>query len=1179
MSAQQHKMNLDASRTKRTQQNDAYTRPRVKPRRQTKVGGFTKEDIDQELQRIVKQARKNASQPQQEEQMQEEMEVVRNTMPATLQRLKDFYPDVMESQDQVIGEIVQAAQTRYGVDLEKSLASELPNFDVNLTEKLQQVFSSPDEIQRTHEKEYTNNLLELITDVNAQWEQMGESRRVTLNSEHLTALTHYFRMVRLGHMKAGLAQLTRAPQHIAQFNVYRQQLEEFNQQLTHNIFFDGLVAYDEVVASADDARYQEIGREEGTQLFAAAIEMAADALVRLALDENADITLSFFKDVDEGTAGGDGFLGNLKRMVGNLSASDIPVFGKLSTFLSGFITSTRAYVGAEYVKMQQTGLVSDRFVTNSNKVVGATGDQLLSLAEDADADNGRGLLTVLFDEMKNNARWAGRRAGDLRSFLEKNLLRASSVTLAALAAGVLVFATGHFITGDASARAGAAEIVASLTTVSTTLKDDIIPNLGKTSEVAQDLSKTVGSLLTEEQVKQQISIVNMTFTPDVLASNEIGLNLQLSDYETVLLKELNTLQDPDIINIVKKFIGQLGAYPGLTTYEDRVAILEKIKIRLNDITNLSVALSLTRSIEQYTDLLKKVKAMTDTVVNGQTALVKSLTALNTKCEDLHTAAVDVQQKIKDNELRSPFANKWLRRAGIDTSPQAIDINGEVDTTRTDMTTNQWGFLFSLALTGTGVRNVAIWLQQCDTRTNALVDLWHTWYANQGGSVLDSIWSSVITLGSSLFSPSASIFITTFYVMHSVKTLINVPLLPINTVRYAFSWADWLTQKCTRRVQQTFRAWTWDDVFGRRDADEIVNNSVGNDAGGGGTANDPLSDFLKTDDDRYISTTVKRFFGFKLTVAEQVTLWQAGVKESTISSVQYGRLVAGLRDELLARQLAGLSELPNVGELRPQGGDRRDTAFNASRYTASILAGKRKGDLWDWARQTTDDLYTLTGRYALVHQASQMWTLVRTLSSIVTSIVCTTTYGGVVLAVLAVPLALAVKTDALRVSRSLVNNLWRGTGVQAIIPMCWTMIRVIQMNQRAITVTLAVTLQLLTLWDNATWLLQTGGNVLDMAYAITTGTFAWSNPITLYESVMVNATALFERNKEVNDIVAKGIEKASISNTFVQNLVNVATVISPTTNTTRLVTNSNQLYDILIQYKQRADDLYNGAPLM
>ncbi len=1117
-SLQSRPLSLDASRTKKPRHRDAYTRPiRGPSKRETP----SREAVEQEIKRRVKRGLPSLTTTTTTEQM----EVIVNTMPATLQRAKDTQLDVMELREQTIAAMMGAVESRHGFAAEphhKPTEERLRQMEA----QRRVVFRDPDELKREEAREYMHTLAQSARIMDARWAELGEARRTVITEPHKTAIAHYLRMVEVCRLKAGLARYTRQPQHVQEAVDYRLQVDEFNQLLTHDLFFDGLVDYDTVTLSMDAARYDEMGKQEAVYMYDEAITAAAETLRLLA--ENPGSEPVYFGGNPFASAGVDdddetrrNLLQSVRIMVDQYFTGD-GLKGRVGNMVRRLAANVTGYVHAEYDHLQRQSKLDPRFVRNSKQLVSSISDQMCDLVEaDTVDEEPRGLLQRLRDKLSQGY-------GTVRDWVTGNVGHALAVFATTVATSLLVYTLGTY-TNTWRVDVSLDTVVKKLADIKESLVTQIAGPTSDNIKLLNDTSTDMASIISEKEALAQRILLPVTNINDVdISAGNVALNTELAMYERAISTHMENIAKSGSTYLTEGYTGEMFAklrsrfqsnlqqYPVLVDSEERRSLLAEIHRYLLNSQGDALALGLAGKVEDYLEQLRRVKVVLDTTIDSQGKLLNALTELESEAGKLVEFVGEVRTRVQETENKAPFATAMLGRIGLC-----------VDTSRLTHLTSAWGSLLSFAYTVTGVTAAGLWLMQCDARTNALVDMWaQNWSVEWGDP--STWWDLVSNLFRTACDPSCSAFITIYYMMHAGYTLgTNAWVQWAGSLFGAFKplgrAAGWLWQKMTRSNQ----------------AEE--EEELEADGGGGGPA-DPLTEYENPLMLVKVKRVVDGYFRFKWGPDRMLQELAMKLDKGKILATEYGLSVSYLRDRLLALQLdEWVVQMPSVRQpLRPND-DPTHMAFNAHQYTAAYVlrrdGGGGGGGGFSLPTRVTDTVrgvYKLTGKFALIHQFNQFWLFAKGVCDLATSIVAAPLLGsGTLASLIGAALTMGAPMAAIAAFRS--DVIWRHTPLRVLIPVGGAALYLLSNNGVLLPMMLNALLWICPLWFTGTQILSS--TLVKSYYAATTGTLPVDNPAALHDLAMQQATEQLIKYDLVTATAGQVLPLSDTAKTLINGILN------------------------------------------
>ena len=1164
MSTQQHTtlLTLDASQKKPTSRHrDAYVRPlpvrrRPKPsRKEAKRGhnrGFTKAEIESELQRQTKYPKpvveeeepavQGGMEPEEPVVEQMQQEVVRNSMPAALQAFVDEHTSVIELRDRVLDDIIAVTKARWG-DMrgEQELSAEQEQL-------LRSVFRDPEDIKRENATRFIDNLAELATRMDAFWAEEGDQRRVQVTEQHKTAITHYLRMAEVCQLKWGVARLSGHKPYATEARWYQLEVTEFNDMLTHSIFFEDLgVDYAAVVRQMDTARVQEFGRQEGALIYRDALDATAAALAAIAADDRgqeASMDFHMFKgkkgDKAEGT-----FLRNLKNMFSGLNAESLK--GNVTFLIKGLWALLGGQCDAQYDYLMGKGELTERYAENSKQLVAETGHAVIQAAEEDEEDQPT-FLQRLADRMPG-----GRERLD---WLSNNKGRVAKAFVSTLAIGLCIYAFGRYVSGAFSVRANLLALMARLGLVVTAVQGMATrtrEDAKHTNEVKEKVDELMKEQSTDHLILQEFDVANTNLT-----KYEAGIGLQLNKYAELVLNELVIAEhDPVLknnklwIDTVSQLRDWMQTYPEAGSYEKKQELMLQIQAQLKGLGRLATNLDLATTLEAYADVLKAFKAFVDRTVTSNADLIVSLNYLEEECTEMGTTVAETAELARRTEIRSPFTNHLFAGLAFDTS-------------RLSRTMSTLTHVFSFAVTALGVTNAILWLGQCEDRAMGLVDLW----AN--ATIINPV-GVASSLGASLFSPSASVLSTIFYFTNAI---------------YAFGYAAdrvGITANRLKRLANWVASWqvfSWPGVAGGWLREWFSPGDAAPDVNKVAESADVLQEYENEHLRADAKNQVDNYFEFEMGPQEIIDRLNESALVGRRTDAHYGLAMSYLRDELLRRQLnEAIALLPAVVEQPRTGAENgaRSWTLSAYAYAAEMMDRKKAAmnqglpnRVFSGVQETLQDVYRLSGHFVFIQVASQLWyTLSHTGSMIQT--LSSSWLGCAPVAVLALTFVVTAGPRIIREAVVAKRRLAQGLVLDTLIPLGAVLVDNICRLNFKLAITLYSVSTILALWDSTTWYVHlVGGDRVNDAFAWMLG---WSNPVTLAAAVSASEAeiiaannALATRQQEAGAVVTKSTQ-------FSLDLLNTATVITGTdatglVETRKLIKDAQTLNNIMIKLDYR-----------
>lgn len=1125
----QQSLSFDASRFKKARHRDAYTRPI----RRSKQSGDTKSPTKEQVEQEMKRREKHGLPTMVEEPLLEEMEVLLNTMPPALQRVKDSQPNLTELYDQTMAALLVVGENRFGFSMEKEVegfASE--NVEKMYEEQRERIFGpTPYQMKRRQQTEYMAMIEETSRIMDQQWRDVGQpERRTVITEQHKTAITHYFRMANLARLKRGLAQLSGESQHSHEALQYQFMTDEFQQRLTHDLFFDGAVDYDTVVRSMDKARNQQLGDMEAVFMFDEALDAAASALRMLAQNEEVRFTgLSFMKDV-ESQEEKSNFMTSLYNMFSGWFTGDEKQ-GWMSRFINNVCESVRGYATAEYDHLLEKELVENRFVVNSIEVVDTICDNMKKQVKKAEKKDT--LMQKLRDKLTDGLR-------DWTEWLRENGPRAAITVAATVAATLVVVLVGRYWTAPALLSLGLLNVKERIRNVYTTVIHTILPTLQSDRENLEELNGKLAKLHSDEVLNQKEVFIKMDITGMDLIQHPVGLTTQLT-----LLRErlregiVKALSDPreyggwmgeGTTALMQKAAEELDAIPFMTNPEQVRSTLVALQQGLKTQQLFGDQLGLNKSLDDYIRLITDVRAVLQQGLANNRDIQNAVQWIEKESQEVGDNVIALHAIAERTEVKAPLMGQFLQALGQ-----------PVDSSRLPHVLSVWGWLSTYALAGLGVMNVASYLAQSETRTNELVSLLARDWSQEGVSwprmLLDIVWGVTV-------NPATSAFITIYYMIHSGYVLASLPTLVANASWFRF--IKWLVGLVKRGLGSLWGA----------TKEEAPHPAMG------------AAEELAVFDDEEVRATVKKLIdGWirrEFPVEEIVTRLKERFTQH--GEVQYAVGMSYLRDHVLQHCIEELSHLPEIAA--PQGSEKeRHLSVNASQYLAAYLKegdDEKKTAWFAPLKGIVDDVYWLTGWFALSHQFTQFYAWCKMTVSVSTQI-ASLAGGYTALTTLA---AILVGTAGAGMIREAWQQRSHGrTVLQSIIPVGAVLWRFIRSRGFIVVGALHGVLLLMSLWNNAYWILATGSTTYQAVTSLLNpGQILPENMFEQAAQMKENALALFERNASL----AEPLRVIDLESQAASSWTNGVLDMALCNNGTTVVSDSRSLTELMIRYAREAN---------
>lgn len=1174
-------LNLDASHRTQERQSrhrDVFTR-RVKPvlrGKRAKRAKPSREQVEAELRRQGRAPRTpnvpeeiEVEQQQQQQEEEEEMieEMVRNTMPPELQRFVDARPLVSQERDETLAAAREAAVVRWG----ETAVSAVPMESEQPT-----LWRRPEDLRREVEVAFLGQLEEL----RGRMRELGLDREPT--PQHQTAIAHYLRMAEVAQLKLGLAMLSRSLPHDVEARHYRWALDEFNQRLTHSLFFEdleGAPEYEAVARQCDETQVKEFGRHQGVYLYQEAMRATLDALAA-----EAPVQFSGKDDPDSSPEAKQTHFENMRRMFASLGDT---LVGHISTVVNGFVAVLTGHAKAHYETAFNEGQTSERYARNSSQLADEVGASFCRCLEADEANEAAGFWA----HFKDDVRWGLSTPGKVYRSLP-TLKEAAATFGAVCVTSLALYYTGLYWVGAESAGSNLRNITESVTVISNTVAMAHNRTLNETEQALAFKKSTESLLAQSEEAGFRLHEYNASTIASVNVTKEninYQIGVQLASYIPLVNAEITKLQsnislsgrpfDADERKAMDSMAEALAdlrvlfeKYPD-TAYDEKMHKIQTILYLIDTIKGLGEKIGGLVTWQAFKDLLEQFHSFVTLVLGNNEALVADLKAIQLENEQIGLNAVEAQTKILRSEIHSPYMNRVFGSLCFDTS-------------RLSQTANYATFAVSLAVTTLGLANAKLWLHQCEDRMHRLFDLVSHFDTNG----YTSLWN----YGSALFSPTCGTMVTLFYAIHAV---LAVAFATGKIVGWASTIASWIPGASYLGLrpldtERALREWWNRPAQSDQPTEEQLqpydNPALRNRAR---AIVDGLFD-EEDDEEGGVRSEKER-------MRHIVEYLQEMLKKGVVMTNQvYGLAMAYLRDEILRKQREAanetlqkqyeeaLGELPTVA-LYNTGTERQRFTLNAYAYTMAqldLMNPRTNSGFWRTLTGAFDavrgpvgqSVYQLAGWAAWAHQAMQLKDFVCFVcDNLITMPIAWA--GATASVALAVGVFKAANWRWVKQAVSGLGMMKRGNVLRGLIPLGGALIKAVQASQFFFCASIYAFKFLAPLLSVGGWILSlpaalasSVGSVLEAIpgvrsvywngrWFLSTGELGeadflswlvgWTNTAELHAEAQRSAKHVIEADLQLQRAYPEVMDLANRHSGFMNGLLNTTAVISNRTTVT------------------------------